>query len=63
MNLNIEQHRFVEADCFQALDRLRRKSEKFDVVIADPPSFSHSNQGTWSVQSDLKRLVIAVCEC
>ena len=54
-----ETHRFVESDCFQALDRLRRKSEKFDVVIADPPSFSHSNQGTWSVQSDLKRLVVS----
>jgi 23S rRNA (cytosine1962-C5)-methyltransferase len=58
-NLSTDGHRFLEADCFQALDRLRRKSETFDVVIADPPSFSHSNQGTWSVQSDLKRLVIS----
>lgn len=55
----VEGHRFVESDSFQALDRLRRKQEQFDVVIADPPSFSHSGQGTWSVENDLKRLVIA----
>lgn len=57
--LPVESHRFVESDSFQALDRLRRKQEQFDVVIADPPSFSHSSQGTWSVENDLKRLVIA----
>lgn len=57
--LPVETHRFVESDSFQALDRLRRKQAQFDVVIADPPSFSHSAQGAWSVENDLKRLVIA----
>ena len=54
-----ESHRFIESDTFAALDRFRRKGETFDTVIADPPSFSHSTNGTWSVQKDLKRLVIA----
>ena len=57
--LNPDDHRFVEADTFAALDRLRRKGRLFDTVLADPPSFSHSSNGTWSVQTDLKRLVIA----
>ena len=58
-NIEAEKHVFVNTDSFQALDRYRRKKEGFDIVIADPPSFSHSSQGTWSVQKDLKRLVIA----
>lgn len=57
--LDVDKHCFVEADTFAALDRLRRTGELFDTVLADPPSFSHSVNGTWSVQSDLKRLVIA----
>ena len=57
--LTPEQHVFLHSDSFQALDRYRRKNEGFDIVIADPPSFSHSAQGTWSVQKDLKRLVSA----
>ena len=57
--LDVEAHSFVEMDSFQALDKYRRKEELFDVVIADPPSFSHSAAGNWSVQNDLKRLVSA----
>ena len=50
-------HPCVEADGFQALDRFRRRGERFDVVILDPPSFSHGPTGVWSVQRDLGRLV------
>ncbi len=57
--VDVEAHQFVESDTFAALNRLRRKGELFDTVLADPPSFSHSNEGTWSVQKDLKRLVVA----
>ena len=57
--LGTEGHRFIESDTFAALDRLRRKGETFDTVLADPPSFSHSSNGTWSVQTDLKRLVVS----
>ena len=57
--LSESRHLTVEGDTFQVLDRYRRKKEGFDVVLADPPSFSHSNHGVWSVQKDLKRLVTA----
>lgn len=55
--LDPSQYTFTAADTFKALDALRRKGETFDVVIADPPSHSHSEAGTWSVASDLGRLV------
>lgn len=50
---------FVEEDVWKALDRLRRKGRRFDVVICDPPSFSRSAVGTWSAESDYPRLVAA----
>jgi 23S rRNA (cytosine1962-C5)-methyltransferase len=58
-DLDPEAHLFWAEDTFRALDRLRRKGERFDVVIADPPSFSHGPAGNWSVQKDYKRLVAA----
>jgi len=50
-------HRFIAEDSFKALDGFRRKGELFDVVIVDPPSFSHSAAGKFSVAQDLGRLV------
>ena len=58
-DLDQEAHQFWVEDTFKALDRLRRKGEAFDVIIADPPSFSHGPSGTWSVSKDYKRLVAA----
>lgn len=57
--LNDPRHSCVESDAFKSLDRFRRKGEDFGVVILDPPSFSHSSAGNWSVQKDLRRLVVA----
>lgn len=57
--LSQESHQFWVEDTFKALDRLRRKGEQFDVIVADPPSFSHGPEGTWSVAKDYKRLVAA----
>jgi 23S rRNA (cytosine1962-C5)-methyltransferase len=54
-----DQHQFEARDTFRALDQLRRKGERFDVVIADPPSFSHSPDGPWSAKRDFTRLVTA----
>jgi len=57
--LDPAQHDFVEADVFKALDRARRTGDRFDLVILDPPSFSHSKAGTWSMKRDYPRLVAA----
>jgi 23S rRNA (cytosine1962-C5)-methyltransferase len=50
-------HSFVAADTFKALDRFRRTGERFDVVILDPPSFSHAAEGVFSMEQDYARLV------
>ena len=47
---------FSVFDSMKALDRFRRKGRLFDIVIADPPSFSHSEHGTWSVERGLSAL-------
>ena len=52
-----ENHVFDVRDTFKALDAFRRKGDRFDIVIADPPSFSHSDDGTWSATRDYARLV------
>lgn len=57
--LPVDAHSFLVEDSFKALDRFRRKGELFDVIVADPPSFSHGPAGTWSVSKDYKRLVVA----
>lgn len=49
--------RLWEEDVFRALDRLRRTGERFDVVVADPPSFSRGADGSWSASQDLGKLV------
>lgn len=54
-------HAWAAEDGLAALDRLRRKGQQFDLVIADPPSFSHGPRGDWSVLQDLGRLVAGCC--
>lgn len=54
-----ERHQVWEEDSFKALDRLRRTGETFDVIVCDPPSFSHGPAGTWSAARDTPRLVAA----
>ncbi len=58
-HLERDAHQFWTEDVFKALDRLRRKKELFDLVIADPPSFSHGPDGAWQVSRDMPRLVAA----
>lgn len=60
-NLDPAVYRWMEEDALAALDLLRRKGERFDLIIADPPSFSHGPRGEWSVSRDLGRLVASCC--
>lgn len=54
-------YEFVAMDTFKALDRFRRQGRSFDLVVLDPPSFSHSDAGVWSAEKDYPRLVAAAC--
>jgi 23S rRNA (cytosine1962-C5)-methyltransferase len=52
-------HLFFAEDVRAALDRLRRAGERFDLVILDPPAFSHGPEGVMSAGKDYPRLVAA----
>lgn len=58
-NLSTFDHRFITDDVRSVLPRLRRRGEKFDTIILDPPTFSRSQEGkTFQVQYDFKSLLI-----
>lgn len=57
--LPVDAHPVHEGDVFKVLDQLRRKGETFDLVVADPPSFSRGPDGVWSVEQHYGRLVAA----
>lgn len=55
--LDPARHTTACEDVFRALDRLRRTGDLHDLVLLDPPSFSHGPDGTWSAKQDMPRLV------
>jgi 23S rRNA (cytosine1962-C5)-methyltransferase len=57
--LDPSHHAFERGDTFRVLDQLRRGGERFSLVLADPPPFSHGPHGTFSVGKDLGRLTAA----
>jgi len=50
-------HLFMAGDVRKVLDRLRRTGEVFDIVVLDPPSFSHGPEGPMSLKKALPGLV------
>ena len=59
--LSPEDHTFVVADVWKVMDRLRRKGERFDRVILDPPSYARGGTGGFQTQKDYPRLIAAAC--
>jgi len=42
--LNVQAHRYIVGDAFQALREMRDAREEFDLVVLDPPKFAHSQR-------------------
>jgi 23S rRNA (cytosine1962-C5)-methyltransferase len=56
--LDPAQHDFIYGDTFDWLKRLAKKGRAFDVVLLDPPTFSHSKEGgVFRAEKDYGRLV------
>ena len=56
--LDPQQHDFIYGDAFGWLKRLAKKDKRFDIVILDPPTFSHSKEwGAFQAQMDYGKLV------
>ena len=56
--LDAAAHDFIFGDTFDWLRRLAKKGRRFDLIILDPPTFSHSREnGTFSAEKDYGELV------
>jgi 23S rRNA (cytosine1962-C5)-methyltransferase len=60
--LSPEPYDFVHGDAFDWLRRLARRGTRFDIVIADPPSFSSVKGRAFAVARDYAQLA-AACAC
>lgn len=59
--LDPTQHDFIYGDTFDWLRRLAKKGRQFDVVVADPPTFSQSKEsGVFRAEKDYGKLVTAL---
>jgi 23S rRNA (cytosine1962-C5)-methyltransferase len=57
--LPTNEHRFMADDVRPVLRRLARRSEKFDVIVLDPPTFSRARSGkAFHVESDFEDLLL-----
>ncbi|MCP3057578.1 class I SAM-dependent rRNA methyltransferase [Myxococcus sp. K38C18041901] len=54
-----DRYDYVAGDVFDWLKRLTKKGETFDLVIADPPSFSNTKEARFSAARDYARLAEA----
>jgi 23S rRNA (cytosine1962-C5)-methyltransferase len=59
--LDTTRHEFVRADAAEYLRRVEKQGERFDLIILDPPTFSHGRKRgrNFSVARDLGGLVCA----
>jgi 23S rRNA (cytosine1962-C5)-methyltransferase len=56
--LSAENHEFVWGDVFDQLRRFGKRSQRFDVIVLDPPTFSQSkSSGPFRVEKDYGKLI------
>jgi 23S rRNA (cytosine1962-C5)-methyltransferase len=49
-------HRLLRSDAVSFVGRARRRGDRFDIVIVDPPSFGTQKRGTFSVERDYAKV-------
>ena len=52
-------HETLTADAIKTLERFASRGRRFDIVVCDPPTFSHGPAGQFSVARDLAQLAAA----
>ncbi len=52
-------HTTVKGDALEVLERLHAHGERFDLVIADPPTYSTTKRARWTSGRDWERLALA----
>jgi 23S rRNA (cytosine1962-C5)-methyltransferase len=46
------EHHFLARDVLEALPRMHKRGERFDLIALDPPSYASTKQGRFSVERD-----------
>jgi 23S rRNA (cytosine1962-C5)-methyltransferase len=54
-----DRHATLRSDVFEALARIAKRAERFDIIVLDPPSFSTTRAGRLEVKRDYAKLVSA----
>ncbi len=57
--ISLEPHLFFQEDALQFLQRAKKRGDRYDRVIIDPPTFSRGPRGTFSVLRDFIELIQA----
>ena len=57
--LTAARHEMMTNDTTKALERFASRGRSFDIVVCDPPTFSHGPAGQFSVARDLAKLAAA----
>ena len=60
-SLEAGDHQFIRSDAAAYLERAHRQSKRFDLIVVDPPTFSHGRRRkqSFSVERDLTHLIAA----
>lgn len=53
------QHAFLQADCFEALEGMAARGERFDLICCDPPTYSRTKASRWTSGTDWVALAAA----
>ncbi len=55
---NVSNIRFIQEDCIKFVEREIRRSNKYDAIIMDPPSFGRGPKGeTWKIEDNIFNFV------
>lgn len=54
--------RWIIDDCIKFVEREKRRGNRYDAVIMDPPSFGRGPNGeTWKIEAEIDALIRSVC--
>ncbi len=55
--VDVAGHLFLARDVLEELPKLKRRGERYDLIMLDPPSYASTKRGRFSVEKDLVDLV------
>jgi 23S rRNA (cytosine1962-C5)-methyltransferase len=62
--IDVQSHEFIYGDVFYWLKRFRRRSQTFDVIVLDPPTFSRDRKSNiFRVEDDYGKLLELALPC